>query len=255
MPEESRFSGLESMRGAYDPLVAGLVHSIQGASVTETPFPHLVIDNIFPDLLFEALIKTLPRPESIPAASDKGWASVAQYHGHRTSLFDELDVPNLSLWQKLEEALLNQEVEQATIGKFRPWIPPSALGRPLRREVRLDCTTEGAFLKPHTDHPAAFVKQLVYLTPSTYNSSLDTLLYAPRDPARRLDEFGPTGDFQGDEYHHESLESHAEAGRVQHRPNRMFVFLRSVNSLHGFGPLRCSEPRFLIAAHRQFARI
>lgn len=253
MSEETQVRSFESMHVTHDAMVVHLVSSILGADIIEVPFPHLVIDGVLPTPVFEALLSNLPRPESMPAVGQKGWSSVAQYNGQWTSLFGELDVPNPEMWQVLEDALLDHEVERATIDKLMSWIPPSALGRPLHREVRLDCTTGGAFLKPHTDHPVSFVKQLIYLTPLAYDNSLDTLLYAPRDPAVRLSELGPTADFSYDEYQHESPEAHLQAGRVRHRPNRMFVFLRSVNSLHGLGPLHCSTPRFVISVHRQFA--
>lgn len=255
MSEESRLCGSESLYAAHDEMVAWLARSIQDGNVTGMPFPHFIIDNILPDQVFETLINDLPQPESMPSAADKGWASVAQYDGHRTSLFSELKVRNPTMWRTVERALLSPEVEQAAIDRFISWIPSSALGRSLRREVRLDCTANEAFFNPHTDHPVSFMKQLIYLTPSTYDSSLDTLLYIPRDPARRLSEFGPNEDFQADEYHHESPELHLQADRVRHQPNRMFAFLRSVSSLHGFGPLRCSTPRFLIAVHREFANM
>lgn len=253
MSEETQVCGFESMRAAHEATVARLAKSIEAADIITNPFPHLIIDSILPEPVFEILINDLPSLESMPSAAQKGWSSVAQYESHYTSLFSEVDVRNPSAWQMVEQALLNNEVEQAAIEKFISWVPASALERSLRREVRLDCTTTGAFFNPHTDHPAAFIKQLIYLTPDTYDSSLDTLLYAPLDPARRLSEFGPAQDFQGDEYHHESPALHRQASRVKHQPNRMFVFLRSVNSLHGFDPLRCSEPRFVIAIHRQFA--
>lgn len=253
MPEGGQLFGFESTRVVRDAIVARLVKSIQATDAIDVPFPHLVVDHFFPEPVFEALVDDLPRPESMPSASEKGWQSVAQYDGHRTSLFGELDIRNPGMWQAVEQALLDQEVEQAMVDKLIAWISPSALGRSLRREVRLDCTSAGAFFNPHTDHPVSFMKQLVYLTPPEYNNSLDTLLYAPRDPARRLSELGSAEDYQADEYHHESPHDHRLAGRIEHRPNRMFVFLRSVNSLHGFGPLQCSTPRFLIAVHRQFA--
>ncbi|MEV6930399.1 hypothetical protein AB0M46_38765 [Dactylosporangium sp. NPDC051485] len=253
MQQKDRLHSDESARVAHGAMVEQLVKSIRGTDVTEVPFPHLIVDDILPVPVFDALVDDLPKPDSMPSAAEKGWASVAKYEGHRTSLFSELQVDNTGLWQAVEQALLDHEVEQAIIDRFLPWIPPSALERSLRREVRLDCTTAGAFFNPHTDHPASFMKQLIYLTPAEYDSSLDTLLYSPRDSARRLRELGPSQDFQADEYRHESPEAHREAGRVKHRPNRMFVFLRSVRSLHGFGPLQCSAPRYVIAVHRQFA--
>lgn len=235
--------------------IAGhITDSIAKASLVKEPFPYLVTDNALPPDIFARLIADLPAISDLKPMSQIGLRNVAKYDKHVTALFE--DIPGRrdpDVWAHVASALLDMSVENLLREIFSPFVPVARDRRDLIREVRLDCGQAGAFLEPHTDSPVVLMKSLLHLSPETSHSTADTVLFRPKDPDARRKRLGERGDFSPASYAHESAGDHVEAARVKFRPNRMWSFFRTADSLHGLEPLaEAATPRYIVAAHYRF---
>lgn len=240
--------------GATQALVAYLCQRIAASIVDLTPFPHLVVDNLLPADFFDQLASSLPSPDSLTAVNAMGWKSVQQYGNRSTALVSNLDEPR-QLWRLLDEAMCDIAVQDALQQLFAPHVHEARVGLDVRRELRLDCACDGSGLRPHTDAPILFMKSLVYVAAAKEDPSLDTILYIPRDPARRYAALGPTGDFTDETYQHEDPAGHIMHTRVQFRPNRLLTFPRTRDSLHGLESQDPETgPRYVLSLHYKHNR-
>lgn len=229
------------------------VRAVESSEVLSVPFPHLVVDDVLPLDVFRRLTADLPSFQTLVPMSKTGWSSVAGYNRRGTLLFSELEGrEDVEVWRSVQDALDSVSAEEILKRKFAPWFDEqikSRLRLPLRREVRVHCDLDGSLMTPHTDAPLMFITSFIYAQSSQTDDSLDTLLFIPRNPAERLTLL------EEKEYGHENPEWHHERGRVRFCPNRMFSFLRTSESLHGFGPVsRNAAPRYLMSLHLKYAK-
>lgn len=218
------------------------------------PFPHFVADDVLPDDVFGRLVADLPPVESMMRMSEVGFRSVGQYEKHATLLFSEVTQrADPEVWREVEQTLGSTPFEDLVRNAVAPDLPDLERQHPVDRAVRLDCAQVDGFLQPHTDAPAILMKALIYLAPAHTDQTGDTLLYRPRNPDERLEAFAGDGDFTDEQYAHESEHDHVRAAVVPFRPNRMFAFRRTRDSLHGLDRLSPqSAPRYIIAVHYKF---
>lgn len=229
------------------------VRAIESSGVLTFPFPHLAVDNILPPQVFQRLSASLPPFQTLVPMSQTGWSSVAAYSRRGTLPFSELkNIEDVEIWQSIRTALDSSCAEECLVQKFSSLFDAEIRSRlvlPLRREVRVHCDLEGSHMTPHTDAPSMFITSFIYTQSRQTDDSLDTLLFTPRNPKERL------ALLEGKEYGHENPDWHLQTGRVQFRPNRMFSFLRTKESVHGFGPVsKYAAPRYLISLHLKYAK-
>lgn len=240
--------------GTRHDLISHICQRISAGIVDLEPFPHLVIDEILPPSLFQHLITALPSPASLQNVNSMGWKSVSQYPNRGTALVTDLHDPD-HLWHQLDEGLCDVAVEQALQTAFASTVAQARCELNLRRELRLDCATDGSGLQPHTDAPILFMKSLIYLSAASSHSSLDTVLYVPRDREARLESLGAEGDYTDDTYRHENRADHLEHSRVQFLPNRLLTFPRTRDTLHGLDEQdSLTGPRYLLSLHYKHSR-
>jgi hypothetical protein len=234
-----------------DSLVAAICARVTQAPVRREPFPHLIVDDILPADVFTRLVADLPAVEELTPLSEVGWRSVSHYDSHATAAITELNErSDLEAWSAVESALLHQDFETAMRDAFAEWTSDVPRDRAIWKQVRLDRGEAGAHLTPHTDAPSAFVKVLIYVAAAGSHPSLDTVMYEPVDLDAWIAHFGEAGDYTDGNYCHEPADQFREVSRVQFRPNRLFVFARTRDSLHGLEPLAPeAAPRYLISAH------
>lgn len=217
------------------------------------PFPHLVVDGVLPEDVFNRLAGDLPPFESLVLMSQAGMSSVSGYDRRAMLPFAELTGrADPEVWSSVAAALDSGEIEHILRRVFSPWITAdieALLERPLRREVRVHCDLSGSYLTPHTDAPSMFITSFIYIRCEAADPSLDTILYEPLNPMERLQEI------EGREYAHEDPAHHKPVGRVEFRQNRMFSFLRTSTSVHGLNLVaEHAAPRHLISLHLKYAK-
>lgn len=232
-------------------------HVIQRVKQSEArldAFPHFTIDDFLPEAVFARLQSDLPPFDDLLLMSQAGMSSVRQYDRRAMLPFAEVAGRRYpETWTAIAQALDSDELEITLTQAFAPWITPEMaeqLKRPVRREVRVHCDRAGSYLLPHTDAPSMFIVSFCYVHSAQDNHpTLDTVLYEPIDPVRRLEQL------QGREYAHEDLELHRPIGRIKFRPNRLFTFLRTSTSFHGLEATdETAAPRYLISLHLKYAK-
>jgi hypothetical protein len=234
-------------------IVEHFVKAVGAHRVRPTPFPHLAVDGVLPDDIFQRLSSDLPPFESLVLMSRAGMSSVARYE--RRAMLPFADVSGRTdpeVWNSIAKALDSDEAERAITRSFAPWVTEdiqNLLRRPLRREARVHCDLAGSYLTPHTDAPSMFITSFIYVRCGSPCPSLDTVLYEPLNPEQRMREL------EGREYAHEDPAKHCRVGQVEFRPNRMFSFLRTSSSLHGLEAItEGGAPRYCISLHLKYAK-
>jgi len=250
--DTSAWDSLDQVTGTLVASVqAHFIAAIKLATVRIEPFAHMAVDNVLPNDVFELLSSDLPSFDSLLLMSKAGMSSVARYERRAMRPVAELsDRRHPAVWRAVARALDSAEVETTIVHMFAPWFDEcmrTSLARPLRREVRVHCDLAGSHLTPHTDAPSMFVTSFIYLQGGSQHPSLDTVLYEPLDPE------GRNRLLDGVEYAHEDPSWHRRVGRVEFRPNRMFSFLRTSNSLHGLEAItEEAAPRYSLSLHLKY---
>jgi hypothetical protein len=229
------------------------IEVVEKTKVLTIPFPHLVVDNILPNNIFDRLKDDLPDFNDLVPMSKTGWTSVKNYEKRGTLPFSELKSLNdVNVWETVQKVLESKSIENLLKAKFSLWLNESIknyLRQPLRREVRVHCDLDNSHMTPHTDAPSMFITSFIYVKTGGIDKSIDTRLFVPKNPKQRLIML------ESKKYGHEPTAWHSQTGNVQFRPNRMFSFLRTLDSIHGFGPVSSvAAPRYLISLHLKYAK-
>jgi hypothetical protein len=222
------------------------VRAVESSPVRLEPFPHLVVNGVLPVDIFRKVFDEMPSISELVSMPETESSGLAAYDRRATIAVEDLPSPGgPSVWDDVDGGLKSDEVEQALIRSFSPWIggeAGQAPGGPLRRQVRAHRDQAGFSLNPHTDAPIIFITSFIYVSSGVPDSSLDTVLYEPLDPEARL------RSIENKDYAHEDPGDHRPVGRVAFRPNRMFSLLRTASSLHGVGPVsNGAAPRYVIS--------
>ena len=162
-------------------VLAHVTRAVENARLEMAPCPHLVVDNVFPEDVYDRLIEGLPAPVFFEKTSD---------------LRDEMPVPftmapaySRAVWDLFHEAV-EQALLPAVIAKFRPALDefvratwPSLgsweqSGITLRAaNPRLMLRRRGYLIKPHRDPRWAFLVALFYAAPRGSAYTFGTQLY------------------------------------------------------------------------------
>lgn len=162
-------------------VLAHVTRSVEHAELQLAPCPHLVVENIFPQDVFDRLIEALPAPVFFEKTDD---------------LRDEMPVPftmapaySRAVWDLFHEAV-EQAFLPAVIAAFRPALDEfvrtswptlgswEQSGITLRAaNPRLMLRRRGYLIKPHRDPRWAFLVALFYAAPRGAGHTYGTQLY------------------------------------------------------------------------------
>jgi hypothetical protein len=208
-----------------------VVDRIASAPVEVEPFPHCLVDGIFPAEFFERLLDAWPEDGGFRRLVDPKRVGKA-YSPQR--LIIELDGCE---WERLGDVapfwreevfpmLQGPRLARAFIDKFARIAAPRVAGAraALRRDAVLVSDRTSYSLGPHTDAPHRLVSGLFYLPMDrwTFAEAIGTTLYRPKEAG-----FTCTG---GPSY---PFDAFVPAKRVAFLPNRLFLFPKTLTSFHG----------------------
>jgi hypothetical protein len=222
--EQAALAALLTRPGTGEHIAA----AIDGAPLRLEPFPHVVVDNLLPDDLYDALIEGLPPLELF-----------ADQKVNKQQLkvpFDIAPAYSRQVWRFMADVVAPQFITPVLVDKFREqlntWVKdnwPELGDDPLRGKVRLHSTdgrimlrTRGYRIPPHRDPKWGFLTCLMYLVREGDSESWGTQL------------FSVAGDREarGVAPHWIDPASCTLAGEVAFRRNRALIFLNSVGA-HG----------------------
>lgn len=172
---------------------------IAATPIAEQPFPHVVVENIFPDAFYAELLRRLPATAAYRQLVATGRVSKS-YNPARHVLMDEdldqcaADAEARDFWKNLFTTYCDDAFTTLWLRRFEPFIQERMRSGDvpfartdaavnLRREMLLMRDGAGYHLPPHTDSPSKVVSVLFYLPEDDAHAHAGTVLYAAKDPA------------------------------------------------------------------------
>ncbi len=213
------------------------VYQIANAPIRGYPYPHIYLENVFPDWFYEELLKHLPALQVYqPIGEAEAITGTAELYKDRYVIhlyeesLDRFDTADREIWRHLMTWLHGENAIRFLLEKFEPLLKKrfkEALHEvnfyPYTQLVR-DFTNYG--LTPHTDRIEKVVVLLFYLPPNADNIELGTSLYVPNDPTFRC-EGGP----------HHPRERFTKVITAEYKPNTLLGFFKTSSSFHGVEPV------------------
>lgn len=216
-----------------------VMYRLANAPLRHWPFPHLVVDDVFPAHFYARLIASLPPIESYRGIADSGRVATvtadAYRQRHTIDLMrpepERFPIEQRDFWTGFLDWLIGQRFIMFALQKFSPLVT-ARFSQNLRDarfhpEFQLVRDFTDYALGPHTDSPHKVAVLLFYLPPmGTTNADLGTSLYVPRDTS-----------FRCDGTRHHARENFLRAATMPWRPNTLVAFFKSARSFHGVEPV------------------
>ena len=223
----------------YSDVEMRLAYKLGNANINMFPYPHLYLENIFPEDYYNKIQENLPKPEEMFPIE-----KVRPVKGYKERFVLELSDEHLAplpeskrlFWRELRQTMVDRtNFGNLVFSKFEPFIAKRFEGQSnlefFSETLLVEDTTNYA-LGPHTDSPRKVVTMLFYLPPDTSQAHLGTSIYIPNDPAFRC----PGGP-------HHPREPFSRLHTNRFLPNSLFAFFKTDNSFHGVEPVTDPDTR------------
>ena len=213
------------------------MYQIANAPIRSYPYPHIYVENVFPDWFYEELLKHLPALQVYQPIDEAGPVTdtAGRYkdryviHVCEESL-DRFDAADREIWRDLMTWLHGENAIRFLLGKFEPLLKKrfkEALHEVnFHPYIQLLRDFTNYSLTPHTDAIPKVVVFIFYLPPNADHIHLGTSLYVPNDPTFRC-EGGP----------HHPRERFTKVVTMAYKPNTMLGFFKTSSSFHGVEPV------------------
>lgn len=215
-----------------------LIYKIANCHIRNFPFPHIFVEDVFPNGFYKELRSHLPDNDGYIALVDTKRVG-AGYSRARLSLFPaDLDKAKIApvqrdFWRRVFETLGDAEFIACVFDRFRPWIEQRFTNDGTERGIKVWHETflmrdlETYSLGPHTDNISKLVSMLFYLPLDNSSSELGTALYLPKD-REFTSEGGP----------HLEFENFDHVMTVPYSPNVLVSFPKTQACFHGVEPVK-----------------
>jgi len=226
-------------RGDAALILDHVLQRIESTEVASEPFPHVVIDNVFPDSYYRRMLALFPGPDQMMPLGETGRVSQGAFQQRLTTLFNDeqfarLDPPRLAFWSEFASWLYSERFIRAVVARFLPWCANRLAvlhdlngGVDLRSDALLVSDRTRYAIGPHTDAPHRLVSFLFYMPEDDRYRSLGTSFYRHEDPGFVC----PGGP-------HYEFDRFSRTGMVEFLPNRLLMFVRTGRSFHGVEEIR-----------------
>jgi len=144
-------------------------NKIINTPVTKDPYPHLLIDNIFPDKFYQDILRNIPTVQE--------FTSKPKYPGKKTLTLDEignLDENKKEFWKQMEIWLKSEDFSKLLLNKFQ-------INKPGYSDYFLHKDLEDFEVKPHTDVRSKLVTYIFYFPEDDSLPNLGTNILVPKD--------------------------------------------------------------------------
>jgi hypothetical protein len=168
--------------------LAHMVESIERAWVDNNPFPHFIVEGIFPDDIYSEMLASFPKPNLYDAVSyekhaDNGVSNRGKF-ALTNECIDQLTGRQRSLWFGVRDALGAPKFKQAVFARLGEGLAyrfgtssaeaAQTPGYPLPELLR---ETEGYQIKPHPDTRRKLVTMQIALPSDNSQAELGTEFY------------------------------------------------------------------------------
>lgn len=183
-------------------------YKIVNAPIINYPYPHIIINNIFPENFYEELLN------SIPTISE--FTPKPKYPGRKTLTLDEIDrltIEKKEFWQQMEKWFKSEDFSKTLLKKF-------GITKPGVSDYFLHKDLEDFEVTPHTDVHSKLVTYLFYLPKNEELSDLGTRILVPKNESS----VGTTK--------HQNWDDFNIVNSSKYIPNSFFAFTPCQNSFH-----------------------
>lgn len=204
---------------------------LRAAEVVLDPYPHYLLENVFPADYYQALLRHLPESNVYENLYEVTTLKLDHFrHRDQRDLdegWTETLPPELKdFWDGFDEWFLGPDFARAVLHSFAEQLRERFGAEDLWPEVSVESQLirhrAGYFLGPHSDLYTKLVVLLVYLAPDRNAEHLGTALYRPKDPK-----------FSCPNSTHYPFEDFVRIKTAPYRPNSLLAFFRSDVSFHG----------------------
>jgi len=201
------------------------------SAVSETPFPHIVINSFLPQWFAQEISHYYYENNK---GLDKFLNSeiVLGYANPERFVIEIEESTNEPIIKKLNALFSSRDIYESIARKFEISINSDSVA--FRGQVTRD--TNQYALGIHTDHPSKIFTIIVYLTPGKVDEIPGTTLYESK--------FGFTS--SGLAMYYQDFKYITEATTVPHKFNTALIFARSDTSFHGVKNIQNQNPRLTL---------
>ncbi len=213
-----------------------VIYAIANALVRPYPYPHIYVENVFPEDFYRRLRTSWPDARHFVTLSATGRVPKGTYDER---VFMPLVPPAIAalpehtrtVWSEIAAWMLSGRFLNEMLGKFEPYAR-ERFGDGLENvdfqpEVLIVRDHTNYNLGPHTDATHKVLAMLFYCPDDASKKHLGTSLYRPNDPAFRC-EGGP-------HYPHAQF---TKVATMEYKPNSLFAFFKTDRSFHGVEPIQ-----------------
>ncbi len=219
----------------YSTVKHEFLYNILNAPILPYPFPHVYIENVWPQGFYEKILNALPHIDHYTALNEVGERNNIKINPNRF-VFE----PNAENVGKLEgeskevlgaiaqDILKDSFVIKTILQKFSSFFSDKVGNILLDRLFVKDL--KGYKIGPHTDSPRRLLSMLFYLPKDDKYKHTGTSLYIPKERGFTC-EGGP----------HYVFEPFDRVKTFEYKPNSALIFIKSDRSFHGVEMLEDQE--------------
>lgn len=215
-----------------------VMERVARAETVESPFPYLVVDEVFPPDYYAEMIDQFPAPDSLRSINETGRVTGKGYPERHVVLFTDDDFSRMSarqqaFWHGVAAWMYSEPFLGGFVQKFARHLEPR-LSRILAADQRLKARGDALLVNdrthyaigPHTDVPRRLVSFLFYLPRDASMRELGTSIYRAKSP-----------DYVCWEGQHHGFEDFERVATIDFLPNRLLAFPKTERCFHGVEPI------------------
>lgn len=211
-----------------------VLERVARAEIVESPFPYLVVDDIFPADYYAEMLAHFPAADSLRPLDETGRVTRGAYRERLTVLFTDLEFERMSaaqqrFWRAFASWMYTDQFLNFFLFKFQRQLEPrlkSILAADGRLKIKGDALLvndqTNYAISPHTDSDLRLVSFLFYLPQDASMRELGTSVYRPKDPSFTC---------WGGKHH--PFDLFERVTTVDYLPNRLLAFPKTERSFHG----------------------
>ncbi len=212
-----------------------VLYQIFNAPVRGYPYPHIYVENVFPETFYEELRRNWPDAGAFVPLAETGRVPEGAYPERFVIPITEAGVATLTparrpFWMEFGQWFTAQRFCTAMIEKFEPQVRERLGGDMDRCSYGADALAvrdhTNYSIGPHTDAPHRLVTMLFYCPEDNSRPHLGTSIYWPLNGELRC-KGGP----------HYGFEHFKKITTMPYRRNSLFAFFKDDSSFHGVEPI------------------
>lgn len=205
-----------------DYLNAYVANKFAAAEFACDPFKHLIIDNIFPQDVFDSITQNKITSDQLPSMKEVRYLPRGYSEARKAiSIINNpeyIPIGTKPFWQSLGNWFVG-DFTDLVISKFN-------ITKPYTVNVLYTRDERGYQLGPHTDKPSKIMTLLFYIPSQPTNQKFGTTIFTPKQAGLTC---------KGHKHH--SFNNFDVYSNIEYLPNRMFGFEKTNQSFHGVLPI------------------